>query len=202
MCFSISGESKAAEDQSQLSCSLLHFGRARGGCFEFCPRSGGWLWAELLHSHGHTVGMGNAARLQSPGGRASGDGFSPILPSSHRYPMCHRLPTWSANTALVALPDPTDMFLLCVSATPWTTTSSPQSKGSSMKTMGICSLRSSFLMKTLSASGTGHLPEVLGGPVCSSIPRELWELGEVGFSQHGCSLCSAGRSLCGSVEER
>ena len=40
----ISVESEAAEDRSQLSCSLLHFGRARGGCFEFCHRSSGWLF--------------------------------------------------------------------------------------------------------------------------------------------------------------
>lgn len=82
-----------------------------------------------------------------------------------------------ANAAPVALLSPANVFLLCVLAIPWTTMSSPQSKGSSMKTMGICSLGSSFLMKTLSASGTGHLPKVLGVPVESSIPGELWEAG-------------------------
>ena len=82
-----------------------------------------------------------------------------------------------AISAPVVLPGPPNVFLLCLSAIPWTTMSSPQSKGSSMKTTGTCSLRSLFLMKTLSASGTGHLPKVLRGPVCSSILREIWEAG-------------------------
>lgn len=101
VCFSIAAESEAAEDWSQLSCSLL-FGRAQRGCFEFCHRSSGWLWAEMLHSHGHTtpalLGHGKSCTPAEPRWTCKWGGFltdspqQPLIP--HMSPSsCQLLPS-------------------------------------------------------------------------------------------------------------